>query len=468
MSRTAPVAPPVEPTADAPPVALPQWDAASLLVALVAINVLVPSAYAISAVGGVATPANLLGMIALVWWFDARLLGTLETATQPQPVRFAVKLFAAAVVLSYIAAAVRPLSGAEVTAADRGILDVLAWAGIAFVTVDGIASRRRLDTVLKAVVLGGAFVATVGFIQFFTGLDPVEALRLPGLKLFRVITSLDTRSGYRRVAGTAVHPIEFGVVMAMTLPIALHYAFYAPPGWKRNWRWCCAGMIGLALPLSLSRTAILGLAVIGAMLFFTWSWPRRVKALAVLTVLVNGLQFVVPGLFGTLRSLFTNLATDPSVSGRTSDYAFVGNLVAHSAVFGRGFRTFIPEKFLLHTGQGGGTLILDNQYLGTLIETGVFGLLCLVLVFVVSISCARGARRRSTDPATRDLAQSLATSVMVAMLSFATFDGLSFPMATNLLFVMAGCCGALRRLVLEESSLEESYLSVRVAQGSKM
>jgi O-antigen ligase len=168
------------------------------------------------------------------------------------------------------------------------------------------------------------------------------------------------------------------------------------------------------------------------------------------------MQFVVPGLFGTLRSLFQNLGTDPSVSGRTSDYALVGDLVAHNPVLGRGFRTFIPEQFILHTGEGGGTLILDNQYLGTLIEMGVVGLACLVSLFVVVVLCTRNVRRRSSDPATRDLAQSIAAAVMVAMLSFSTFDGLSFPMATSLLFLIVGCAGALRRLVPGE------------AQGSKL
>jgi O-antigen ligase len=80
---------------------------------------------------------------------------------------------------------------------------------------------------------------------------------------------------------------------------------------------------------------------------------------------------------------------------------------------------------------------------------GVFGLASLFFLFVVVLFCARGVRRRSTDQATRDLAQSLAAGVMVAMLSFATFDGLSFPMATNLLFLLVGCAGALRRLVVE-------------------
>jgi len=437
-------------TTGAPRLSLPRWDGATLLILLVAMNVLVPSAYAVSAIGGVATPANLLGMLGLVWWFNARLLGGGDVATGPQPVRVAVKVFGIAVLVSYIAAAARPLSADEVTAADRGVLDLMAWVGIALVAADAIRNRARLDTVLKAVAAAGAFAGAIGFLQFFAGFDPASALKLPGLSLVRVITSVDIRSGYRRVAGTAVHPIEFGVVMAMTLPIALHYAFYATTKWAKRWHWFCAALIGVAIPLSLSRTAILGVTVVGVMLFFTWSWKRRARALVVLVVFVNGLQFVVPGLFGTLKSLFVNLGNDPSVSGRTSDYALVGNLVGHNPVFGRGFRTFIPEKFLLHTGKGGGTLILDNQYLGTLIEMGVFGLISLVFLFIVVLACAHSIRRRSADPSTRDLAQSLAAAVMVAMLSFATFDGLSFPMATILLFLLVGCTGALRRLVLEE------------------
>jgi O-antigen ligase len=108
-------------------------------------------------------------------------------------------------------------------------------------------------------------------------------------------------------------------------------------------------------------------------------------------------------------------------------------------------------------------LILDNQYLGTLIETGVIGLLALILVFVVPLLCARGVRRRSARPETRDLAQSLAAAVMVGMLSFATFDGLSFPMATNLLFLLLGCCGALRRLEREDSSKQPTQYVPRTA-----
>jgi peptidoglycan/LPS O-acetylase OafA/YrhL len=96
----------------------------------------------------------------------------------------------------------------------------------------------------------------------------------------------------------------------------------------------------------------------------------------------------------------------------------------------------------------------------------VFGLFTLLFLFVVVLACAHSIRRRSADPSTRDLAQSLAAAVMVAMLSFATFDGLSFPMATILLFLLAGCAGALRRLVLDEQC--RLVLDEQAAYGSKL
>jgi hypothetical protein len=46
----------------------------------------------------------------------------------------------------------------------------------------------------------------------------------------------------------------------------------------------------------------------------------------------------------------------------------------------------------------------------------------------------------------RSLAQSLAAAAAVAMVSFATFDALSFAMAAGMTFFLLGCVGALWRL----------------------
>ena len=70
------------------------------------------------------------------------------------------------------------------------------------------------------------------------------------------------------------------------------------------------------------------------------------------------------GLVGTIISLFTGLSSDPSIAGRTDDYAVVGKFISESPWFGRGFGTFLPKEYF----------ILDNQYLGSIVETGYVGL----------------------------------------------------------------------------------------------
>jgi O-antigen ligase len=249
------------------------------------------------------------------------------------------------------------------------------------------------------------------------------------------------RSSFHRPAGTARHPIELGAALAMVLPIALHFAFSAE-GSDRVWRWVCVGLLGLAIPMSLSRTAILGVIVVTIVLLPTWPPVRQRAALVIGGAWATTMWLAIPGLVGTLRNLFTNAGTDPSVTDRTARYARIGGLLAHHVVFGRGLGTFIPSRYF----------ILDNQYIGTTLETGLVGLAALLLVMVVSYGSARGARRLMCDPVERDLAQSLAASAAVALVVFFTFDALSFPMVPGLMFLLLGCNGALWRLTRESRS----------------
>jgi predicted RND superfamily exporter protein len=74
------------------------------------------------------------------------------------------------------------------------------------------------------------------------------------------------------------------------------------------------------------------------------------------------------------------------------------------------------------------------------------GLAALFLLFLIGTFTARGARRRSSNPTVRSLGQALAAAVVIAMVGFATFDALAFPMATGLTFLILGCTGAAWRL----------------------
>jgi polysaccharide biosynthesis protein PslJ len=162
------------------------------------------------------------------------------------------------------------------------------------------------------------------------------------------------------------------------------------------------------------------------------------------------MKVAIPGLLGTMRSLVLDYKSDPSVQGRTNDYSVIGPLISERPWFGRGFMTFMPDRYLY----------LDNQYLLGLIETGIIGVLALVALFLVGMTLARGARRRATDPATRDLGQSLAAALFVTLVTCATFDFLSFPTARGLSFLLVGCAGALWRLQVAESRRDQAASDV--------
>ncbi len=152
-----------------------------------------------------------------------------------------------------------------------------------------------------------------------------------------------------------------------------------------------------------------------------------------------GMQVLVPGLLGTVKSLFLNIRNDPSFQGRTDDYANIGKFIRERPFFGRGIGTFLPSLYIL----------LDNQYIGIILEMGFVGLASLALLFLSGIFSARSARRRSSDQSVRSLGQAFAASIVIAMASFITFDALSFAMVTGVVFLLLGCCGAIWRLTRE-------------------
>jgi O-antigen ligase len=152
---------------------------------------------------------------------------------------------------------------------------------------------------------------------------------------------------------------------------------------------------------------------------------------------------------GTLVGLFVNASTDNSFLHRVNDYSKAADYIAASPFFGRGIHTFIPTQYFY----------IDNSYLLALLETGVIGALSIVVLFLIGMGVARGARLHSTDPGTRDLGQSLAASIAAAMATTFTYDSFGFPMATGMTFLLIGSAGALWRL----SGAAEARRSATVA-----
>jgi len=152
---------------------------------------------------------------------------------------------------------------------------------------------------------------------------------------------------------------------------------------------------------------------------------------------------LVPGLIGTITGLFTSISSDSSAQSRTGSWPLAFEFISRSPLFGRGFLTFLPPY-----------RILDDQYLGILIETGFIGLATFIGMLMSGVIDGLRIRRLSSAGADGSLGIALSASVASALVSFALFDAFSFPMAASMTFLMLGCVGALRRCVAASTPVQ--------------
>ncbi|KRD42981.1 hypothetical protein ASE38_01435 [Cellulomonas sp. Root930] len=410
-------------------------DAVSLLTVYVVLLFAVPSRLVFAPLGGAGTPALMVGVGAALWWVWYHLHRSTPLDGPTSSVRRTIGFFCIAVLTSYAAAMTRPILVAEVSTADLGLVALVGWAGVALLAHDGIPSLARLEVFVNRIAVAGGAVALLGILQFFTKQSWIDQIDFPGLSTNATLNSVLGRNGFARPAGTAIHPIEFGVMMTIVLPLALHRAFHGPFASSLR-RWWPALALAAAIPLSISRSALLGAAIVLIVLLPTWPKARRRLTIAFIAALFTLIFVTIPGMMGTLTTMFTGISEDSSAQSRTDSYGLALEFAARDLLIGRGISTFLPSY-----------RILDNQYLLLLIEVGVIGLVAMVAMLMTAFVAAVRARRLTSDPSIRDLCQCIAAAVAAAAISLALFDALSFPMAAGLLFLVTGLAGAVASLV---------------------
>lgn len=411
-------------------------DSSTVVMLMVAVLLLLPAQLVVPAMSSFGKPAILVSLLLAVWWLAARLHPRL-TMTGPQPVRWAVLTFVVAALASYAAGYSRGLPSLEASGADAALLASTAMVGVILMGADGIANRERLDAVTRLIVWCGAAMAAIGYTQSFLGVDPTNYMVLPGMTLHGELTGFRARGdGFFQVASTTAHYIEFSAVMAIILPFAIHWARFGATRLRRQLAALAAIGIAAIVPLILSRTGILALGV--GMVIMLWVWPWRLRYQMLLAGAGLGAGFLVlqPGLLGTIRSIFLAFSDDPSIQGRLDDYPVVAEYFADRPWFGRGIGTFLPEFYIL----------LDNQWLGTLITHGMVGVAALAGLHLTAAILAVIAYRRASTEADRHLCIALLSTQAIAVVCAFTFDTHAFDTFTLLVALLTGLAGAMWRL----------------------
>ncbi len=407
-------------------------DATTVLTVYLVLLWFIPSSMVVPALGSAGSPSNLLGIAVCFWWawFHVRRTDVLSVGFQP--VRAAMLGWLLIMLVVYAHAMAGPIPGDEVSVADNGVLRLLGMAGILLLANDGITSYARLQVLLRRLALAAGAVAILGFVQYVTHQLWIDHLSIPGLSP-GVVTELGARSGFARPSGTSASAIEYGVVLAMALPIVIALS---SSGSHRRWiyRLLLVPII-LSIYLSVSRSAYLCAAVGLLVLALSWSNRQRLRALGLMAVVSIAMYLSVPGLLGTIVGLFSRAEGDPSVASRTGSYDIAGDFVSNSPILGRGFGTFLPKYW-----------ILDNGYLGLLIEGGIVGFIGLVALIVVGLLASRQASTWCSDSDEQQIARAIAASIVAAAAGMAFFDTFAFPQSAGGMFLMLGLAGAMRRL----------------------
>jgi O-antigen ligase len=407
-----------------------------------------PSDTVFRPIGAAGYPASLVGVVIFAAFVASVLFGFYHPGRHPHPIRGVLALIWIAVLASYIAMDRDRLTGIELASADRILIRFAVVTGVALVAAEWLTSLEDAMRVVRALCWGAAICGIVAILQFWMSLDLSQYLReLPGFTANHDNPAIQLRGTLNRVQGTAITPIELGVVMGMLIPIAVCLGLYDRDK-SRYKRWAPLTLIILGSATSVSRSAILALVVSFATLLVLLPPLPRLSALAVLPIAVAGIFVSAHGLIGTLASFFEGASHDPSIQYRTHDYPLAEQMWQSAPWFGQGPGTWIPAKPLD---------IFDNQYLNSVVELGLVGVLALFVFLTVPAVVALATRRMSRNPDLRLLCAALASAGLVAPVASFTFDSLSFPMFVNVYALVIGLVGVCSRLALAECGLARAF-----------
>jgi hypothetical protein len=318
------------------------------------------------------------------------------------------------------------------------------------IVISLVRTERDVDRIVKVLVGGGGAIAFFALLERRTGFNIFNYLG-KAIPLLQFQGSWDgtgvERGGQLRVYGPAEHPIALGAAFVMLLPLAVY--LIRKTG-QRRW-WAVAVLLTCAMLATSSRTGIVMLLVV--IVVFLWLRPRETKRLwpAVIPVLL-AVHIAVPGALGTLHASFFpsgGLLKEQSTVVRGNELRANGRL----AKIGPSLQQW-EEKPLFGIGAGtrvvgfqvkfNNAFILDDQWLGTLLDVGALGVGAYLWLFFRSVRrCGRAAK---DDTSSRGwLLTGLAASMGAFAVGMLTFDAFSFIQVTFLFWIMLSLSAVLLR-----------------------
>ena len=389
-------------------------------------------------------PYRLLVIALLVAW-GASLLVDHRTTFRRTGFEGPLLLIFAAIVGSLVANPTRV--AALSSPVQKDLMFFLSFVLVLYMTTSVVRRIETIELITKTLVAGGAVVAVSAIIEARTGinafnhLDRVVPFLLPGGE-GEPEAFLKYGSAKLRVFGSAQHPIALSAAFVLLAPLA----FYLARRYRQRRWYLCITLLVAGCASTVSRTGIMMFVVVAAV--FLWlrpketrrMWPLLIPALIVIKLVLPGTLGAIKNSFLPAGGLVAEQSSMPgaSGSGRLADLGPALQEWREKPLVGVGFGTRVVDG----TGPGPRANILDNEWLGTLLEVGALGFFGW-LWFFARVVRRLGKAAKEDDSERGWLLASIAASVAAFAVGMFTFDAFSFIQVTFLLFIFVGLGAAL-------------------------
>jgi polysaccharide biosynthesis protein PslJ len=365
------------------------------------------------------------------------------------------------------------LNPSRVTGAESFVIKNLSLEAsfllVIYLVVSVVRTRATLELLVKILVGAGAIEGAGAVLERQMNLKifSYEHVLLPIFHYNNLAVSVMTRGGELRAQSSSGAAIELSAAMAMLLPFAIYLGVT-----RRQRRWYGAAAFLLAGDFaSGSRTGLISVVVM--LIVFLWLRPRQtIRCWPALIPVLIVVHFLDPGAIGGFYNGFFPAGGVVAEQSQT----FIGpggqqlnanrlsrwgpelnEFQKYNPLFGEGFGTRITGRTSLTastsklsvwgdyafngqsapvSGSQDNAEILDDQWLGTLLETGVLGVIGWGWLFVRAIRRlgARAKLERVTPDGWLPVAMAASLTGFVASMLF--YDAFDFTQGDFLVHLM--------------------------------
>jgi uncharacterized membrane protein len=352
-----------------------------------------------------------------IWFLSIKVVRT-KRSLRLSPVHWAFAIFTAVATISILLRGESLIRLGEMDLAVKQ-LALLVTYGIFFALCASIIRASEVTKLIGAMLVLACITAVSVVVEFRLGINPFHdwiGPLFPGYVRPPELGTIDS-IGRVQIFGPGIHPLVPAVMLSMTLPFAFAWLLKAEDRSQRLLYGAVVVLLIAGAVATQKKTAIVGPVI--CVLVLTAYKPRAMLRLTPLAlVLFVAIHLTAPGALGGVIDQFSpnSVGKVNTTQDRVSDYEAVVPDVADHPLIGRGYGSYDQKKHR----------ILDNLYLTLAIGVGLLGLLAYLAIYVTSF---RNANRvaRSGDPDRAPPAMAAAAAIVVALISGALLDFLSFP-----------------------------------------